>query len=141
VHRELGVVLWGRKGLESTHIGSRVPNLGPSGFYGEIVHGCEIVGSDDTRLAWAYGVERQGVLEVEELFVMPEFRRRKYGHALADSMREVAAEKGARLKFWISHADTDPENLAAVERLLRPLGLHVESSAERWASYFFTSTS
>jgi len=104
---------------------------------GELVHGCEIVGPSEDRLGWAYAVEREDTLEVEELFVMPRFRRRGYGRRLADAMRKLADEKTMRLKLWVSHADAGAESLAMIDRLLKPLGLQPEPSPQRWASYLY----
>jgi len=110
-------------------------------FTGEIIHCNEIMGPGDDRIGWAYAVEREGAIEVEELFVMPRFRRRGHGRALADAVGALAAQKAARLKVCISHADATPENLAAIEKLLHPLNLQVEPSAERWSSCVYSSTS
>jgi GNAT superfamily N-acetyltransferase len=110
-------------------------------FTGVNVHGHEIMGPGDDRLAWAYAVEHEGALEVEELFVMPQFRRHGCGRALADAMRTLAAQKGAPLKFWISHADAATENIAIIEKFLRPTGLQCHPSKERWASCVYASPS
>jgi hypothetical protein len=108
---------------------------------GEIVHGHEIMGPGEDRIAWVYAVERDGALEIEELFVMPQFRRQRHGRALADAMGTLAAQKTAALKFWISHPDAVPENLAIIEKLLHPLGLKFERSPGRWASYVYARPS
>jgi GNAT superfamily N-acetyltransferase len=102
---------------------------------GEIVHGREIAGPNDERIAWSYAIERKGVLEVEELFVMPRFRRNGYGAALARAMAELSARENAHLSFLIPHADATSENLALIEKVLSPLGLQVRGCKERCASY------
>ena len=104
-------------------------------FAGEVTHGHEIMGPGEERIAWAYAVEHEDCIEVEELFVMPQFRRHRYGRALANAMGTLATRKSSSLRVWISHADSAPENLAIVEKLIHPLGLQVERSPERWASY------
>ena len=102
-----------------------------------VVHGHEIVGPRGDRIGWAYAVERGGVLEVEELFVMPKFRRLGYGRTLADSMNAQASQKALPLRFWISHPDGGSENLAAIRRLLHPFRLQCRPSPEQWASHVF----
>ena len=56
-------------------------------------------------------------------------------------MGTLAAQKAAPLKFWISHSDAVSENLAVIEKLLRPLGLQFERSSERWAGYVYATPS
>ena len=106
---------------------------------GEIVHGHEIKGPGDERIAWSYAVEQEGALQVEELFVMPKFRRRGYGQTLAKSMAELAEQKVRDLQFLISHADAAPENLRIIEKLMHPLGLQLNVCEQRWASYVYST--
>jgi GNAT superfamily N-acetyltransferase len=102
-----------------------------SGF---VYHCVEFTDPQDLRIAWALAVQREeGSLEVEELFVRPEFRRQGYGKRLTHALGELAAECGSRLKIWISYPDSDPSNLAIVEKLISPLGLAVNASGQRWA--------
>lgn len=106
-------------------------------FTGDFVHGHEIMGSDDTRIGWAYAVEREDGIEVEELFVMPRFRRKQYGRALVKTMGTLAQQKGEHLKFWVPHVDAGQENMLAATHLLAPLGLNAQRSPWSWASYVF----
>lgn len=100
---------------------------------GGILHCREFVAVGKKTIAWMYAVERDGALEVEELFVMPQFRFKGYGKKLTHLTAALASEKSMPLRYWLSHADATPNNLAIVERLLRPL--QVRPSGERWASY------
>jgi GNAT superfamily N-acetyltransferase len=102
---------------------------------GGVFHCREFVGPGEERIGWAFAVERAGVIEVEELFVMPQFRGKGYGTKLIRLMGKLATDRGAPLRIWISHADNTPENLAAVENLVRQLGLRVVTSRVRWASH------
>lgn len=115
--------------------GVSVRSWGLSDSAGAIVHGCEIVGPGDERRAWSYAVERDGALEVEELFVMRQFRRKGYGAYLLLAMESVAAESRFSLRLWVSHADTTQENLRVVQELTRRVGFKVSPSRERWAGY------
>lgn len=102
-----------------------------SGF---IYHCVEFTDPQDLRIAWALAMQREeGSLEVEELFVRPEFRRQGYGKRLIHALGELAAECGSELKIWISYPDSDSSNLAIVERLTSPLGLSINASGQRWA--------
>jgi ribosomal protein S18 acetylase RimI-like enzyme len=126
---------WSQPKLRSSHRSWGIREL-----TGEIIHGQEIMAGED-RIAWAYAVEDEGALEIEELFVMPQFRRRGHGRALVGAIGSLAEQRAVPLKFWISHADAAPKNLAVVEKLLHPLGLRSERSAERWASYVYFASS
>jgi hypothetical protein len=100
---------------------------------GGILHCREFVGVGKETIAWMYAVERDGALEVEELFVMPQFRFQGYGRELTRLTAALASEKSMPMRFWLSHADAAPSNLAIVKKLLRPL--QVRPSKKRWASY------
>jgi GNAT superfamily N-acetyltransferase len=144
VFRETSIESWaklpaGNRDWSEPESGFAHRSWGMQEFTGEIVHGYEIMGSGEDRVAWAYATEHEDALEVEELFVMPRFRRQRYGRALADAMRTLAAQKAAPLKFWISHADAAPKNLAVIEKLLHPIGVESERSPERWASYVYAT--
>ena len=60
--------------------------------FAKMVHGHEIIGPDEERIGWAYAVEHAGSLEVEELFVMPQFRRHGHGRSLSSMTRSGGAE-------------------------------------------------
>lgn len=125
VFRETCIESWaelfgGNREWSEPKSGTAHRSWGVREFTGEIVHGYEIMGPTEERIAWAYAIEHKDALEVEELFVMPRFRRYKYGRALADAMTRVAAQKAVPLKFWISHADAASENLTVIEKLCTP---------------------
>ena len=105
---------------------------------GGIFHIREFVRDDDERLAWAFAIQRSGFLEVEEFFVRPQFRRAGYGKKLMHLIGKLATVQGCSLKFWISYADTAPENLAMIEKLVLPLGLRVVQANVRFAPYVAT---
>jgi GNAT superfamily N-acetyltransferase len=102
-----------------------------SGF---MYHCIELTDPQDLRIAWALAVQREeGWLEVEELFVTPKFRRQGHGNALLRALEKLAVDLGCRLKMWISHADTAASNIAAIDKLIEPVGLSIKPSDERWA--------
>lgn len=102
---------------------------------GGVFHVREFVSVDDERIAWAFAIQRSGILEVEEFFVRPQFRRTGYGKKLMHSIADLAVEHGCSLKFWMSYADTAPDNLAIFEKLVLPLGLRVVPAGVRFAPY------
>jgi GNAT superfamily N-acetyltransferase len=106
---------------------------------GGVFHCREFLDPDDERIAWAFAVERSGVMEVEEFFVWPQFRGVGYGTKLAHSIGELAVGRGCSLKIWISYPDAAPENLQILEKLVRPLGLRLGPSDVRWAPYVATT--
>lgn len=100
---------------------------------GGTFHCREFVDAHDDRMAWAFAIERSGMLEVEEFFVRPQFRRAGLGKHLVRSIQELATERGCSLKFWISFPDAAEQNLEVFGKLIQPLGLHIGPSSTRFA--------
>jgi uncharacterized protein (DUF433 family)/GNAT superfamily N-acetyltransferase len=106
------------------------------------VYGFEIwdnKGSD--RMAWSFVIEKEGSLEVEELYVRPEFRRAGYGKVLATKVRQLADAKRLPLKLWVPFADTRQENetnYRALVAIARLLGVQFQLCPVIWAAYFAT---
>jgi GNAT superfamily N-acetyltransferase len=96
-------------------------------------HCREFIDPDDERIAWAFAIERDEVIEIEELFVRPSFRRNGYGKRLINWARELAFNKQLPLKLWIPDVDTDPSNLQVLTKLINPLELQIVESDSRWA--------
>lgn len=101
---------------------------------GGILHCYEFV-NPNGRIGWTFFVERQNGLEVEELFVIPKFRRMGYAAKLVQLIGEYAHSRNAAIEMWIPHADTEDENLVAIEKLASRLDLQLGSSPVKWASY------
>jgi GNAT superfamily N-acetyltransferase len=100
---------------------------------GSILHWLEILDEDDNRVAWASALETQANLEIEELFVRPEYRRSGHGGKLFQRLQEIALSRGLPLRIWISFPDTVPQNLKVIEKIARRIGLSIQASGERWA--------
>jgi GNAT superfamily N-acetyltransferase len=95
-------------------------------------HRREFLGPGRQRIAWVFATERKDAdIEVEELFVHPDFRRKGYGKALVRQLKELAED--GTIKLWVSYADSSPANLGAIEKLLNGLGIHLQPSPEPWA--------
>ena len=101
---------------------------------GGIFHCRELISCDDRRIGWSFGVERSDVLEIEELFVMPQFRRSGHGGHLLNLMAELADEKSLKLRIWVSHVDSADENFTVIKRMVEKVGLQLSSSPATWAA-------
>jgi GNAT superfamily N-acetyltransferase len=94
------------------------------------------------RRAWAFVVERDGALEIEELYVRPEYRRAGHGRWLADRVAQLAREKGMPLRIWVAFADCRSEsapNYPALVSTARRLGVQFQECPTPWAAYFGTN--
>jgi GNAT superfamily N-acetyltransferase len=88
-------------------------------FAGRIFHAREFYDADsDERIGWGFAVQERDRLNVEELFVRPQYRRKGYGARLLQLLKKMSAEAGLPLRFFIPYADCQPENLAVAARLL-----------------------
>jgi GNAT superfamily N-acetyltransferase len=107
------------------------------------VYGFEVLDEPgEDRLAWSFVLEKDGALEIEELYVRPEYRRKGYGKVLAEKVRELAAAKCLPLRLWVPFADTRQENTAnypALVAIARLLGVQFHPCPAVWAAYFATN--
>jgi GNAT superfamily N-acetyltransferase len=107
------------------------------------IYAFEVRGSGkDLRRAWAFVIERDGALELEELYVRPEFRRLGHGRWMADRVAELARKKGMPLRLWVSFADCKSEserNYAALVATSHRLGVKFRRCEMPWAAYFATT--
>lgn len=102
---------------------------------GGAFHAREFVRAADGELiGWSFAVEREALVEIEELFVRPSFRKRGYGRQLIRRMEEIADEHSADLKMWVPFPDASLANLQAVQKLITLVGLSLEPSCVRWAA-------
>ncbi len=91
--------------------------------------------ANEERIGWAFAVPRDGFLDIEELFVRTAYRRRGYASRLSQMLLKRSALLNLPLRLWVSYADCGQENRAALEGVLRQLGLHLRNSSHRWAAY------
>jgi GNAT superfamily N-acetyltransferase len=103
---------------------------------GGFLHCYEFVDSKEGKVGWAFFVERERSVEVEELFIMPAFRKKGYATKLIKLIGEYARLNGASVKLWIPHADV--ENILVIEKLGHSLALALSLSPFRWASYLLS---
>jgi GNAT superfamily N-acetyltransferase len=100
---------------------------------GSILHWLEILDEDDNRVGWASALETRANLEIEELFVRPEYRRSGHGGRLFQRLQEISLSRCLPLRIWISFPDAVPQNLKVIEKIARPIGLSIQASGKRWA--------
>jgi GNAT superfamily N-acetyltransferase len=120
--------------------GMHVLEWGVPDAMGSQIHGVEIDDlTFDDHQAWAFAVARNGYLDVEELFVRPEWRRRGHGAQLIRVMQGRAAMLDLPLRFWVPHADGVGSNtLPTFCRLMRQIDLRIDESEVEWASFVVT---
>jgi GNAT superfamily N-acetyltransferase len=97
--------------------------------------------NEQDRQAWSFVVERDEALEVEELYVRPEFRRNGLGRTLATKVRALADAKRMPLRAWVPFADSrqeNPSNYPALVATARSLRVQFQSCPTIWAAYYAT---
>jgi esterase/lipase superfamily enzyme/GNAT superfamily N-acetyltransferase len=103
---------------------------------GQEVHGREIVDAESgDHIAWAFARRRGNYFDIEELFVWPAFRRQGHGRKLVELLKELSRGAGLPLRAWVSFADCEQGNRAALLRTLHLLGLHLHPSPQRSAGF------
>jgi GNAT superfamily N-acetyltransferase len=115
--------------------GVRLSNWGVPDVMGGILHGIEVDDpSTDERIGWSFVVSREGYLDVEELFVRPQFRGKGYGTQMAKLLLELRDKEKLPLRCWIPHPDGQRISETPTANVIKRLGLTVTPCAERWAS-------
>lgn len=110
-------------------------NWGVKTFSGSVLHAMEVYDfSQDERIGWAFAVERDCWIDVEELFVRPAYRRQGYGHNLLTMIGELGEKLQFPVRFWLSHFDCLPAKITNAASLLSRVGLSIQASGVRWAS-------
>lgn len=103
---------------------------------GHMIHAVYLYDKTTDELeGWAFAFERDGYLDVEELFVRPAIRRTQRGSALARELLFEEKESGMPMRVWVPHADGDRDGLPGVRAMARRLGLSLERSPTPWARY------
>ena len=106
------------------------------------IYGFEIGDPDAERIGWAFAIETDGAIEVEELYVAHSHRRTGVATRLAARLAALAKAKGLPLRVWVSFADVaseSPATVAALPCLARRMGVEFQRSPVRWAGYYATN--
>ena len=109
--------------------------LGHSTHGGDVHHGRDIYdGTNDDHLGWTLAVHRQGFLDIEDLFVRPQYRDQGIANQLIEMLLELSDETQSPLRLWVPFADWDEVQIPRVERIAEKLGLKLFGSGVRWAA-------
>lgn len=92
-------------------------------------------GSNDECVGWAFIVKRQGYADIEEFFIRPSFRNRRFGTALAKLVEDRPHFSDCPLRLWIGHVDRNNVGSPNVQRIAKRLNLSINPSRRNWASY------
>lgn len=96
---------------------------------GREVHGREIIDTrTGERIAWAFFVRRGGMLDIDELFVWPQYRRQGFGTILCTLAKELSREMRHPLRALIGYVDAYPVDSGQLSKVLSLLGLTAHPS-------------
>jgi len=101
-----------------------------------VLHGIELQDNrSDDRIAWTFAVAYDGFLNVEEFFIMPSHRHQGHSKMLFQSLLTLSNRLSLPLRVWISHADSEDDNMRAILHLAQTHNLQVSNPSVRWASF------
>jgi len=113
----------------------KVTTWGTKDSFGNMLHGVEINDvNEDEMIGWGFAIERNNVLELEELFVRPNWREKGFASKIAKEFITLSDSLRKKLKVWIPHPDVVDSNLKGLHAILDSLNITYSSSPVRWAS-------
>jgi GNAT superfamily N-acetyltransferase len=92
-------------------------------------------GSNDECVGWAFLVKRQGYADIEELFVRPAYRGKRYGSQLAELIKSRPEFADRPLRLWVGHTDREAVNTGPFRKIVKRLGLSVNRASKKWVPY------
>ncbi len=84
---------------------------------------------------WAFGVEYEGFLNVEELFIFPIYRRQGLANALVSYLHKFSKQLKKPLRYWVPFADSEGQNMEIIRHLAKNYGYEISPAPVRWADY------
>jgi hypothetical protein len=89
------------------------------------------------RIGWCFATVREGYLDVEEFFVMPQFRRQRAGSILMSKLLNDSRSNDLPLRFWIPYCDvySKSANIQPFNRLLTRGKFTSSVSGVRWSLF------
>jgi hypothetical protein len=116
--------------------GIRLYSWGISSPLGNTLHGIEFIDNEKNEIiGWAFCVEEDDRLCIEEIFVRPKWRGRGYGRNLGIELKNLSNEKRKSLSAWVPHPDRAMINSPQLKGLFSKLELRLLPSTFKWASY------
>lgn len=116
--------------------GNQIINYGITDQLGGLLHVIEIVDAiNDFRIAWSFGTIRDSKMEIDELFVHPDFRFRGYGSFIFNEWKKICKELKLQPIFWISDADADRDNLYVIDKIAKKINMERKHVEEGFADY------
>jgi GNAT superfamily N-acetyltransferase len=102
-----------------------------------IIYVIEIVDGDkDIMAGWACVIQKpRKSIDVEELFIRPEYRRQGLGAELVRWILDLREKISVPIRFWIPWGDHTDHNATALVQWAKKAGLKLEPSGVRWAAY------
>jgi hypothetical protein len=94
--------------------------------------------NQDIRMGWCIMTLRDGHLDIEDLFVRPDYYGTEHQILLQNTVLDFAEEQNdLDLRLWIAHADTQSRagNFRTINDFLRASGLTPRRSPFPWAAY------
>jgi GNAT superfamily N-acetyltransferase len=105
-------------------------------FAGRVFHVHEFYDwKSNERIAWAFAMLDEGFLDVEELYVRPQYRGRDFGTRMLESLHKLSKMSQLPLRLFIPYADCGPDNLKTAQKLLAKKGYFLITSGLRWAPF------
>jgi hypothetical protein len=88
---------------------------------------------NDDYIGWCFSTFDNNILEVEEIFIKPEYRKKNYGTKLLNHVKKISNELNLPIKIWIPHSDSN--NNITNQKIAEFFNLTIKQSSECWASY------
>ena len=84
------------------------------------------------RIAWAFCVRREGRLDIDEFYVVPQHRRKGFAHVLVNSVQRLAAKLRCDVRLNLSFADTENDKIWGTKLVARLFNLKIFDSPTRY---------
>jgi len=99
-------------------------------------HGMVMYGSadDSVRYGWAMFTETSDEIHVDDLYVRPEYRGRKWGERLWKKLLGLSHLYRKPLRFWIPFSDCEPDHLEFLRKFFGKRGYAILPSTVGWAA-------
>ena len=106
-------------------------------LHGGILHCIQVYDNRHNELlAWSFCVVRKNYLNVEELFVKPDYRRKGYGKMIITDINRLAAALKKTVRYLIPHSEDNQDSLILIDKLFSPFKIGLKAAKVNWCSYF-----